>query len=112
MFLGALSNSFSENPPLNTPATLRKKENLAQVFSCEFCEISKNTFFTEHLLVTAFDIVRGVFRTLVNTYDTIHCVKSFHIRSFSGQYFPAFGLTAKIYEVSLRIQTKYEKIQT
>ena len=21
----------------------------AQVFSCEFCEISKNTFFTEHL---------------------------------------------------------------
>ena len=25
-----------------------KKETLAQVFSCEFCEISKNTFFTEH----------------------------------------------------------------
>ena len=26
-----------------------KKETLAQVFSCEFCEISKNTFFTKHL---------------------------------------------------------------
>ena len=26
-----------------------KKETLSQVFSCEFCEISKNTFFTEHL---------------------------------------------------------------
>ena len=26
-----------------------KKEALAQVFSCEFCEISKNIFFTEHL---------------------------------------------------------------
>ena len=26
-----------------------KKEILAQVFSCEFCEISKNAFFTEHL---------------------------------------------------------------
>ena len=26
-----------------------KKEALAQVFSCEFCEISKGTFFTEHL---------------------------------------------------------------
>ena len=25
-----------------------KKENLAQVFSCEFCEISKNIFFKEH----------------------------------------------------------------
>ena len=31
-----------------------KKETLAQVFSCEFCEISKNTFFTEHLWATAF----------------------------------------------------------
>ena len=30
-----------------------KKETLAQVFSCEFCEISKNTFFTEHLWVIA-----------------------------------------------------------
>ena len=26
-----------------------KKETLAQVFSCEFCEISKSIFFTEHL---------------------------------------------------------------
>ena len=31
------------------PATLLKKETLAQVYSCEFCEISKNTFFIEHL---------------------------------------------------------------
>ena len=23
------------------------------MFSCEFCEISKNTFFTEHILATA-----------------------------------------------------------
>ena len=30
-----------------------KKETLAQVFSCEFCEISKNTFSTEHLQVIA-----------------------------------------------------------
>ena len=29
------------------------KETLAQMFSCEFCEISKNTFFTEHLWMTA-----------------------------------------------------------
>ena len=33
---------------LNKVAGL-KKETLAQVFSWEFCEISKNTFFTEHL---------------------------------------------------------------
>ena len=30
-----------------------KKETLTQVFSCEYCEISKNTFFTEHLWATA-----------------------------------------------------------
>ena len=30
-----------------------KEETLAQVFFCEFCEISKNTFFIEHLRVTA-----------------------------------------------------------
>ena len=30
-----------------------KKEALAQVFSCEFCEISKNAFLTEHVWATA-----------------------------------------------------------
>ena len=30
-----------------------KKETLAQVFYCEFCEISKNTFSTEYLWTTA-----------------------------------------------------------
>ena len=30
-----------------------KKETLTQVFSCEFYEISKNAFFTEHLWATA-----------------------------------------------------------
>ena len=29
-----------------------KKETLSQLFSCESCETSKNTFFTEHLRVT------------------------------------------------------------
>ena len=39
------------------PATLLKKETLAQLFSCEFCEISKTTFFIEHLQETAFVIL-------------------------------------------------------
>ena len=30
-----------------------KKETLAQVFYCKFCEIFKNTFVTEHLRATA-----------------------------------------------------------
>ena len=34
-------------------ATLLKKSFLAQVFSCEFCEASKNIFFTKHHRTTA-----------------------------------------------------------
>ena len=37
----------------NKACNFIKKETLTQVFSCEFCEISKNTFFTEHLRATA-----------------------------------------------------------
>ena len=39
-----------------------KKETLAQVFSCEFREISKDTFFTEHLWATASLQCKHVFR--------------------------------------------------
>ena len=45
---------ISQNSQENTCAcNFIKKETLAQVFSREFCEISKNTFFTEHLWTTA-----------------------------------------------------------
>ena len=37
-----------------------KKETLAQVFSCAFCEVTKNTFFTEHLWTTS-SVVNLVF---------------------------------------------------
>ena len=35
------------------PVTLLKTETLAQVFSCEFCEISKSTFYYTIPLVAA-----------------------------------------------------------
>ena len=48
---------FSQNSQENTcacaRATLLKKRLWHQVFSCEFCEISKNTFFSEHFRTTA-----------------------------------------------------------
>ena len=53
---------ISQNSPENTWARVSfliklqaeacnfiKKETLALLFSCEFCEISKNTYFKEHL---------------------------------------------------------------
>ena len=49
---------ISQNSQKNTCARVSflnfiKKEALVQLFSCEFCEISKNTFFTEYLWTTA-----------------------------------------------------------
>ena len=44
--------------------------------------------------------------------STVHCVKSVRIRSFSGQYFPAFRLNTERHGASLRIQSKCWKIRT
>ena len=53
----AILDFQSLNEPSNNCDTCAsnfiKKETLAQVFSCEFCEISKSTFFTENLWATA-----------------------------------------------------------
>ena len=55
---------ISQNPHQNTCARVSifcnfiKKETLAQVLSCEFCESFKNTFFTEHLRTTASSILK------------------------------------------------------
>ena len=47
---------------------LFEKEALAQMFSCEFCEIFKNNFFTEQLWPTASEnwIAELAFVQLVN----------------------------------------------
>ena len=50
-----------------------KKDTLAQVFSCEFCEISKNTFFTEHIWVTASEFIY----LRKNYYKFCLCMKQF-----------------------------------
>ena len=54
--------------PLSTRIGLIKLQalSLAQVFSCEFCEISWNTFFTEHFCTTASDH-RKMFCKVLNT---------------------------------------------
>ena len=41
-----------------------------------------------------------------------YCVKSVGIRSFSGPYFPAFGLNLERFGVSLHIQSETGKIRT
>ena len=43
-----------------------KKEALAQVIFCEFCEISKNTFFAEHLRTSASEAEKNEVFTNIN----------------------------------------------
>ena len=52
-----------------------------------------------------------VFR-FYNSQKLVHCVKSVRIQSYSGPYFPAFGLNTKRYSVSIRIQIECGEIQT
>ena len=44
--------------------------------------------------------------------DSYHYAKSVRIRSYSGRYFATLGLNTERYSVSLRIQSKCEKIRT
>ena len=77
VFLEILQNSQEDTSArvsflinLQAPAcNFIKKETLAQVFSCEFCETSKNTFFTEHLRATAFGTSEIVW--IVLFYDSV-----------------------------------------
>ena len=72
-----------------------KKDTLEQVFSCEFCEISKKTFFTEHsgrllLCFIAFsdrELLRQCFKT--NCCKKIDCRKRYRL----SKYFIKFPRT-------------------
>ena len=52
VFLEVLQIHRKTSVPEPQACNFIKKEALTQMFSCEFCEISKNTFFIEHLLTT------------------------------------------------------------
>ena len=73
-----------------------KIETLAQVFSSEFCEISKNTFFTEHLWAT----VSMLFKNLP------FCVGYWHVLEYNlggqtqstlAKWTAKLGVLVKIY---------------
>ena len=54
---------FFNNAAVLRSATFWKKKTLTQVFSCEFCKILKNTFFTEHFcFCTRFGAITITFR--------------------------------------------------
>ena len=81
------------------------------MFSFEFCEIFKNTFFfIEHLrwplLYLCCCPVKRQSAT-VKIYGKTRCLKSVCILGFSGSYFPALGQNTKIYRLSSQNTGKY-----
>ena len=78
-------------------------ETLAQVFSCELCETSKSTFFTEHVWAAAsrwwwWFCLAGLWQIYVNRRNVASSTlrKVFKYGVFSGPYFPLFGLNTEI----------------
>ena len=75
-----------------------KRETLTQVFCCEFCKISKNTYFIEHL------------RTAASEHCKISCTTSSFVLEFFGRtafpFLPKITTTDssyKFYKISLKI---------
>ena len=54
-----------------------RKETLTQVFSCEFCEISKNIFFTEHLWATVSGSTELQYAALLKLTPTLALARNF-----------------------------------
>ena len=99
-------NNYSFRCSCQQPASLSKIETLLQVFSCEFCEIFKNIFFTDYFRwlllellrfseflmfqfhVVAIGILFYKFLLIYYTFLSVtHCVKSVWIRSFFWSVF-------------------------
>ena len=61
-----------------------KKETLAQVFSSEFCQISKNTYFKEHLWATASTLREGrrLMQTEISIFSKLHKENDKKIKMF------------------------------
>ena len=67
---------FKKSVLRNFPKLTAKKpvpESLVQVFSCEFREISKNTFFTKDLWLTASDFIhlKGATKSYFTRYSCV-----------------------------------------
>ena len=77
-----------------------KKETLALVFSCKFCEISKNTFFKERLWTTA----SGDHQNKKINLCMLNSFKGFHL----SIYF--FNRKITSYTLSGNAPDKYDKI--
>ena len=89
-------------------------ESLYYCSTCNFMEFDTQDALEKHYksekhvvrpdIFTLFTSLQGQYFLRITYFS--QCVKSVRIRSFSGPYFPAFGLNTERYSVSLRIQSE------
>ena len=74
-----------------------KKWSLAQVFSCEFCEISKSTVFTEHFRTSASTISETCFEFQIGEESAIRSINKADVRFERENLFERFIATTHVY---------------
>ena len=86
--------------------------------SSQVIQLSKNEFYSqfhfsmEQSVIANIRLYSILTFVLENARNDYHCVKSVHIRSYSGPYFPAFELNTERYGVFLRIHSEFGKMRT
>ena len=81
-----------------------QREALAQVLSCKFCEIFKNTFFTEHLWTTASMTLKYEILIVTSSHQRCSIKKSFlkDFTTFAGKHLCQSPFFIKVSGVSLQ----------
>ena len=86
-----ISQNSQENPCCRPEAcNFVKTETLVQMFSCEFCEISKNTFFTEHFRATASVLVWLICKFFLITMHETDTAAEVYLQRFPTYMFELF----------------------
>ena len=81
-----------------------QRQALAQVLSCKFCEIFKNTFFTEHLWTTASMTLKYEILIVTSSHQRCSIKKSFlkDFTTFAGKHLCQSPFFIKVSGVSLQ----------
>ena len=85
------------------------KETVANVFSCEFCEISRNAFFTEHVWTTA-SISNISGNVLLIEHDRITSGISLKVISETDLNFMPYFATYFEYHNFLQVKKRWSKV--
>ena len=81
-----------------------QRQALAQVLSCKFCQIFKNTFFTEHLWTTASMTLKYEILIVTSSHQRCSIKKSFlkDFTTFAGKHLCQSPFFIKVSGVSLQ----------